>query len=362
MCSRPVDAPVSAEHGFNLYKRLLRPILFSIDEEQSHALSEYALRVPMVWKAMGAMSRSGDPALATTVAGVDLPSPIGLAAGFDKNCRVLRSLLDLGFGFVSGGTVTLAERTGNPRRRMVRLTDSAALLNSLGFPGEGLARVQPRLERLGKHRSSVFVSISGSIEDEIAECFRNISPLAAGIELNISSPNTVGLRVFHDAARLRTLVELLSSTRRTETPLLVKLPPWSNEPQERKTALSLAETAVDAGADGLVVANTMLVEDARLAVGRGGLSGAPLLENTERMTAEVAALLGKNASILSCGGISTPEDVWRMIAAGASGVQLYTAMVYEGPFLPARLNRGLLKLMDRAGINTISDISRPVPY
>ena len=345
-----------------MYKRLLRPMLFSMDEEQSHTLSEYALRVPLVWKILGAQSKFDDPALATILAGVKLPSPVGLAAGFDKNCRVLNSLIDLGFGFVSGGTVTLAERTGNPRTRMVRLPESAALLNSLGFPGEGLARIGPRLERLGAHRSRTFVSISGSIEDDIAECYRRIAPLVAGIELNISSPNTVGLRVFHDPARLRTLVELLRKSSPTLTPLLVKLPPWLNEPDERRTSLALSETAVSAGADGLVIANTVPVEDARLAVGKGGLSGAPLLENTVRMTAEVAALVGRNASVLSCGGISNAEDAWRMIAAGASGVQLYTAMVYEGPALPGRINRGLLALLDRAGINSVADISGPPPY
>ena len=333
-----------------------------MDEEQSHALSEYALRVPFVWKAFGQTSNSHHPALATTIAGINLPSPIGLAAGYDKNCRVLRSLIDLGFGFVCGGTVTLAERAGNPSPRIVRIPESNAVLNSLGFPGEGLERIRPRIARLGQHRTRAFVSISGSIEDEIAECYRQIAPLVAGIELNISSPNTVGLRVFHDPARLRSLIELLRKTQSRLTPLLVKLPPWSNEPDERRTALALAETAVNSGANGLVVANTVPVEDGRLAVGKGGLSGAPLLNNTERMTAEVAALLGKHASIVSCGGISTADDVWRMFAAGASAVQLYTAMIYEGPALPSRLNRGLLGLMDKVGIKSVTDISGPPPY
>ena len=345
-----------------MYKRLLRPLLFSMDEEQSHTFSEYALQVPLIWRILGAISQRGDPALATTIAGMSLPSPIGLAAGYDKNCRVLRSLIDLGFGFVSGGTVTLAERTGNPGRRLVRLPESAALLNSLGFPGEGLARISPRLERLGAYRSRTCVSISGSIEDDIAECYRRIAPLVAGIELNISSPNTVGLRVFHDPARLRMLVELLRNTGPRSKPLLVKLPPWSNENDERRSALALAETAVNAGADGLVIANTIPVEDGRLGVGKGGLSGAPLLDNTERMTAETAALVGRNASVLSCGGISDPEHVWRMFAAGASGVQLYTAMVYEGPALPGRLNRGLLKLMEIEGVRSVTDIAGPPPY
>lgn len=345
-----------------MYKRFLRPLLFSLDEEQSHALSEHALQVPLIWKALGAQARHGDPALNTTIAGIELPSPIGLAAGYDKNCRVLKSLIDLGFGFVCGGTITLAERAGNPPKRMVRLPESDAILNSLGFPGEGLARIKPRLAQLGRYRSQTFASISGSIEEQIAECYRTITPLVAGIELNISSPNTVGLRVFHDPARLRDLVELLRRSETRSTPLLVKLPPWTNEPDPRRTAMAIAETAVNAGADGLVIANTVPVEDGRLAVGKGGLSGAPLLNNTERMTAEVAALLGKHANIVSCGGISEPEHAWRMFAAGASAVQLYTGMVYQGPSLPGRLNRGLLTLMKTAGIKSLTDISGPPPY
>ena len=345
-----------------MYKRIVRPLIFSLDEESSHALSESALRVPYVWKSLGLSANVGDPRLQTEVAGLSLPSPIGIAAGYDKNCRVLKSLIDLGFGFVCGGTVTLAERSGNPRRRMVRLPGSEAIINSLGFPGDGLDRIKPRLARLGTRRTRAFASISGSIEEEIAECHRQLAPLVAAIELNISSPNTVGLRVFHDPARLRSLIEQLLKPRHATTPLLVKLPPWSNEPQERRTALDLAETAVDAGAAGLVVANTVPVEDPRLKVGKGGLSGAPLLQNTERMTAEVAARVGKQVSIISCGGISKPEHVWRMIAVGASAVQLYTAMVYEGPSLPAKLNRGLLKLMEAAGTRSLGEINGPPPF
>ena len=345
-----------------MYKRIVRPLIFSLDEEQSHALSELALRIPILWKLLGASAKIGEAALSVNVAGLTMPSPIGLAAGYDKNCRVLKSIIDLGFGFACGGTVTLAERSGNPPRRMIRLPDSEAIINSLGFPGEGLDRIKSRLTRLGTRSERIFISVSGSIEDEIVECHRQIAPLVAGIELNISSPNTAGLRVFHDPARLRSLIEQLLKSHSNTVPLLVKLPPWFNEPDERRTALALAETAVIAGAKGIVVANTIPVEDPRLKVGKGGLSGAPLLENTERMTAEVAALVGKHVSIVSCGGISKPEHVWRMLAAGASAVQLYTGMVYEGPALPSRLNRGLLELMEIAGARTIGDVNGPPPF
>ena len=268
-------------------------------------------------------------------------------------------MLKLGFGFVTGGTVTLSSRPGNPKPRVARITDQKALMNSLGFPGQGL---EAALKRLGKHRRQrdrILVSIAGTIEDEIVECLRRTQPLVAGIELNISSPNTAGLRIFHEPGRLRGLIEGLVADK--QVPLFVKLPPWPRDTDNRRDILKLAETAVDAGADGLVIANTHPIESRRLKVGRGGLSGAPLFEHTELMIADVQALVQGNAAIIACGGVSTAEQVWKLMASGASAVQLYTSFIYEGPGLPSRLNRRLAKLMSVAGIETVVDITGPPP-
>ena len=266
-------------------------------------------------------------------------------------------MLKLGFGFVTGGTVTLSSRPGNPKPRVARITDQKALMNSLGFPGQGL---EAALKRLGKHRRQrdrILVSIAGTIEDEIVECLRRTQPLVAGIELNISSPNTAGLRIFHEPGRLRGLIEGLVADK--QVPLFVKLPPWPRDTDNRRDILKLAETAVDAGADGLVIANTHPIESRRLKVGRGGLSGAPLFEHTELMIADVQALVQGNAAIIACGGVSTAEQVWKLMASGASAVQLYTSFIYEGPGLPSRLNHRLAKLMSVAGIETVPDITGP---
>ena len=268
-------------------------------------------------------------------------------------------MLKLGFGFVTGGTVTLSSRPGNPKPRVARITDQKALMNSLGFPGQGL---EAALKRLGKHRRQrdrILVSIAGAIEDEIIECLRRTQPLVAGIELNISSPNTAGLRIFQEPGRLRGLIEGLVADK--QVPLFVKLPPWPRDTDNRRDILKLAETAVDAGADGLVIANTHPIESHRLKVGRGGLSGAPLFEHTELMIADVQALVQGNAAIIACGGVSTAEQVWKLMASGASAVQLYTSFIYEGPGLPSRLNHRLVKLMSVAGIETVADITGPPP-
>ena len=300
------------------------------------------------WNAFRPFNGARNSRLATDLAGISLPTPIGLAAGYDKDCRVLGSVLKLGFGFVTGGTVTLSSRPGNPKPRVARITEQKALMNSLGFPGQGL---EAALKRLGKHRRQrdrILVSIAGTIEDEIVECLRRTQPLVAGIELNISSPNTAGLRIFHEPGRLRGLIEGLVADK--QVPLFVKLPPWPRDTDNRRDILKLAETAVDAGADGLVIANT-----------HPGLSGAPLFEHTELMIADVQALVQGNAAIIACGGVSTAEQVWKLMASGASAVQLYTSFIYEGPGLPSRLNRRLAKLMSVAGIETVADITGPPP-
>ncbi len=344
-----------------MYKHFIRPMLFTIDAERVHLVAEQALRIPMVWQVIGAQSKIGDGRLRIKLPGLSLPSPVGIAAGFDKNCINLPSLLELGFGFATGGTVTLSERPGNSKPRMMRVPERKALINSLGFPNHGLHRVSRRIKYMGDNRNRIFVSISGTIEDEIVHCYQELSPRVAGIEINISSPNTAGLRVFHDPARLRRLIESIRINISHNGLLLVKLPPWTTEKNARKLALALAETAVSAGADGVVVANTIPIEDSRLAAGKGGMSGAPLLENTVRMTAEISALLGKKAVVIACGGVSSAEDVWRLIASGATATQLYTALVYEGPGLAGAINRSLLKMMEEAGVDRIRDISGPPP-
>jgi dihydroorotate dehydrogenase len=315
--------------------------------------------VPGIWNALRLSNGAGSELLKTDLAGIELPTPVGLAAGFDKDCKVLGSVLNLGFGFTTGGTVTLASRPGNPKPRMVRLPEQKAVMNSMGFPGQGLEPAIKRLKKSQKYKSRVLVSIAGTIEDEIFECLRRTQSLVSGIELNISSPNTAGLKIFHEPARLRSLIEGLVSEK--QVPLFVKLPPWPRDDENRREILKLAATAVDAGVDGLVVANTHPIESSRLQVGRGGLSGAPLFEHTELMIADIQAQVQGQAAIIACGGVSTAEQVWKLLATGASAVQLYTSFIYEGPGLPARINKRLAKLMTAAGITNVSEISGAPP-
>ena len=333
-------------------------MLFILPPERASKAGEFVLRLRAVWGVARQFNGVDDPRLRITLAGLELPTPVGAAAGIDKDCMFPGSLLDLGFGFVTGGTVTLASRPGNPKPRLLREPARRALINAMGFPGQGLGAAESRLRRYQGLRNRLFVSVSGTIEEEIIECHRRLQPLASAVELNISSPNTAGLRIFHEPGRLRGLIEAI--VRAKTAPLFVKLPPWTREADSRRSALLLAETAVSAGADGLIVANTHPVEHPRLAVGRGGLSGAPVFEHTVRMVAEARAAVPR-AAIIGCGGVGSARDVWELMGVGANAVQLYTALIYEGPALPARINRGLLALMDRAEVKSAAEISGPPP-
>ena len=212
--------------GLRIYARLVRPLLFRLPPERAQRLAETLLSARPLWRALAGLD---DARLHTEVAGIRLPNPIGLAAGYDKDCLMLGRLAGLGFGYMVGGTVTAQPRPGNPRPRIVRNPHEGSLVNSLGFPSRGVEEVAGSLERSGGVGVPVLGSISGLTVDEFIVCHRKLSPLSAGIELNISSPNTQGIRVFQEPDRLR---ELLTALRPEKTgPLFLKLPPYFDDNQ-----------------------------------------------------------------------------------------------------------------------------------
>jgi len=332
-----------------LYTAIARPLLFRFQPEMAHRFGDYALRVSPLWSVLRPILSTRDARLEVTVAGIKFPNPVGVAAGLDKDCRFLPGLLDIGFGFATGGTVTKDPRPGNARPRVIREPGQHALLNALGFPGEGLDAAESRLKKLSEEqRARVFVSISGTEVEDIAECHLRLQPLVAGVEVNVSSPNTAGLRTFHEPDNLSALVSTLVEQR--DRPIFVKLPPWRDD-EERAEMMLMARTSLEAGADGLVIANTHPTEDERLAVGRGGFSGAPIFDDTLRMVTDVREELGNEFTLIACGGVGSAEHVWRLIEAGASAVQLYTSFIYEGPGLPGQINRDLVKQIDVEGVS-----------
>ena len=268
---------------------------------------------------------------------------------FDKDCRRLPSLAALGFGYVVCGTVTLAPRSGNPKPRMVRLTSEESLLNAMGFPSKGLEDAAANIESARSQMSDtpLVASISGTKTNQIVRCHRRLDRLADAIEVNISSPNTAGLRTFHNEGPLRGLLNAINESR--QGCLLIKLPPYSApDPaqQERDHMATLVEACLEAGVDGLTVANSRPVSDSRLSTGSGGLSGRSIFPTTLTMLRDVRTEGGDRIAINACGGISSGSDAWEALQAGADTLQLYTGLLYEGPGLVKRINDELLARMD----------------
>jgi len=304
------------------------------------------LRRNSVSKAMSKFFSFEDEILHTELAGLKLKNPIGLAAGFDKNIQFLSSMEQLGFGYVTGGTITKEPRPGNPSPRLLRIKEDKTLINSMGFPGEGLQVAAKRLQNLPINPTAIrVVSVSGTTIEDIVACQTTIQTLCSAIEVNISSPNTAGLRIFQKNPQLVSLLEALN--RNKKVPIFVKLPPFNASLDKSITVETrdLIEACLKCEIDAITVANTIPVDDTRLAVGRGGLSGSKLFENTLAMINTIKKEYGDEISVNACGGISTGAQAFKLIQAGANSVQLYTSLVYEGPGLVKNIKTDLAKLL-----------------
>jgi dihydroorotate dehydrogenase len=328
-----------------------RRLFFVMEPETAHRLAQRLLALPLPWERIGAAPE--DPAVATSIAGVAIRNPIGLAAGFDKTCRRLDALGRLGFGYVVGGTVTRRARAGNPRPRMIRDPEEGALVNAMGLPNPGADAVARTLART-RRTAPRFISVADeAIQDALATVER-VEPYADGLELNASCPNVSWGRDRDTEAHLRALVARIRS--RSDKPLFVKLPPFATA-AEREAVLALARIAQETAATGVTCGNSRPVTDSRLAVGEGGLSGRPLWDGTPERVAEVVDATVGELIVNACGGVFTAADAAACLEAGASTVQIYTALVYEGPRVVGDLARGLPEQRSAADHRSARDIT-----
>ncbi len=330
--------------------RALRPLVFAAPPETAHRIAGTLLELPLPWRWIG--GALDDSVLRTELAGISLRNPIGLAAGFDKRCRVLHSLGKLGFGYLVGGTITSKPREGNPKPRIVRYPRRGAMVNSMGLPNPG---PEVAAANLGHHPGTApwFVSIADEDLEDVVRSFELLEPHADAMELNASCPNVSWGRDDDTEQHLRDLVQAL--TARTDKPLFVKLPPFASD-RERQAITALAVLAVESGAAGLTCSNTRPVLDRRQSVGTGGLSGRPLFEGTVAAVRAIREATGLAVPINACGGISTAAEALACLKAGATTVQLYTALVYEGPRLLRRLTAGLATALG-AGTTTTTTMT-----
>lgn len=333
----------------------LRPFAFALDAETAHRASIAALKT--------APRRSipqFEPILTTSVAGLGFPSPVGLAAGFDKNAEVVDAMLGLGFGFVEVGTVTPRPQAGNPRPRLFRLVEDQAVINRMGFNNKGQADALKRLRRRNRARGVVGVNIGANKDsaDRIADYVKGVEAMtsvADYLTVNISSPNTPGLRNLQAGGELDELLAAVQSARLVGgPPVFLKVAPDLETGDHER----IARAALDRGIDALIIANTTVSRPqlrSRYAGEQGGLSGAPLAPLALDQLRRFRSVVRSDLPLISAGGIASTDDVWERITAGASLVQLYSAMVYEGPGLALRIARGLAERAKREEFASIRE-------
>ncbi len=334
-----------------IYKNIIRPLLFNLNPETAHKLYELSVEyLPFIFLPL--KTRYGKkPVIKKNVSGINVPNKVGLAAGFDKNGKVFHSIGTFGFGYVIVGTVTLSATGGNAKPRFRRLAQYQALVNSMGFPNDGVDKVIQRLDsrRPKLKEVAVVVSISGITINEITECLKIAEPYCDAIELNLSSPNTKGIKVFHEKENFNELLQELNRLR--TKPLWVKLPSYGQIKVEglcgesyevsRGLVLDLAKFSIDFGVDALTVGNSRSVKDLKMATGFGGLSGKLLIEDTITMIKDVRKHVGSDIAINGCGGIFNAADAERVIKAGATTVQVYSGLIYEGPAVAKRISKSI---------------------
>jgi dihydroorotate dehydrogenase len=294
--------------------------------------------------------------------GLEFPNPVGLAAGFDKNAQVTEAMLSLGFGFVEAGTVTPRAQPGNPKPRVFRLVEDNAVINRLGFNNEGIAPAHRRLTAVQGRPGIRGINIGANKDatDRVADYvagLKELGALGSYVTINISSPNTPGLRGLQNKDELKTLLQAVTAARENlarRVPLLVKIAPDLDE----HACTDIAELALAQGIEGLIVSNTTIARPPSLrgahARETGGLSGAPLFEPSTEILRRMRRLTEGRLVLVGVGGISSGAHAYAKIRAGASLVQLYTALTYEGPALVDRIKRDLLTCLQRDGLPTIA--------
>ncbi|QGQ97423.1 quinone-dependent dihydroorotate dehydrogenase [Paenibacillus psychroresistens] len=355
------------------YRKLLRPLLFGLSAEKAHHLTIHGLS--LAEKIPGGISllrmlygMSKQKKLTIKLGGIEFPNPIGLAAGLDKNAVAVAGFSSIGFGFMEVGTITPKEQPGNPLPRLFRLPIDTAIINRMGFNNVGADQMAVNLKKAKPYIIPVAVNIGKNkvtanedAVDDYRACIRHLYAEGDFFVVNISSPNTPGLRSLQHGEELRILLEAVKeemSIQRnrhggSNKPIWVKIAPDVSVEE-----LSyMIETIVQSGITGVIATNTTLNRDGLQHVNAteaGGLSGKPLTNRSTEIIRQIYKQTNGTLPIIGCGGVFTAEDAYDKIRAGASLVEVYTALIYEGPSLIKRLNKGLLQLLARDGYSHIS--------
>ncbi len=346
--------------------------MFSLDPEKAHNQTMSALKLAdrIGGKALlRSLYQLNDDRLASTVFGVDFPNPVGLAAGFDKNAEVYHSLACLGFGFVEIGTITPLAQAGNEKPRLFRLIEDQAVINRMGFNNAGAEEAEANLANYAQAGIPIGVNIGKNkvtpneeAATDYEKCLEVLYPYGHYFVINVSSPNTPNLRDLQEIESLRKLIQAIQRKKREleqlgamKKPILLKVAPDMSDEQMR----DVVHLAVSEGLSGIIATNTTLSREglvSRLHKEEvGGLSGMPLKERSTAWIKEMYEEIGEEIPIIGVGGIFTGDDAYEKIRAGASLIQVYTGMIYEGPSIVKSINKRLIELLERDGFNNIQE-------
>ena len=337
----------------------IRPLIFKLDPELAHDLAIKALKTNLIVRD----NKNNESTLKTKLFGKEIPNPIGIAAGFDKNAEVYNPLFKLGFGFVEVGTVTPLSQYGNPKPRVFRLEEDCALINRLGFNNDGAENVRSRIIKK-KPIGLLGVNIGpnwnaeNKIEDYLS-CLRKFHDIADYMTINISSPNTENLRDFHNNEELNNLLESIHSEReklKSNIPIAIKISPDINQ----KKVEEICRTILDYDIKAVIVSNTTDGNRDSLKnhkkFQKGGLSGKPLNEISNKLINNFYKILNNKIDIIGVGGVDSGETAYQKFIHGAKFVQLYTGMVFQGPKIVSKISDGLNNILKSNNIKKLSDI------
>lgn len=351
-----------------LYKKILKPLVFRMDPEKAHELTVNGMRLAgaapgasfLMSKVWGGFHHKE---LTVEAAGLSFPSPVGLAAGLDKNAGAVRAFSSIGFGFVEVGTVTPRPQLGNEKPRLFRLPSDGALINRMGFNNVGIAEMGRRLDRLKKHPVPIGVNIGKNKDtpNELAEqdyrkCLKALYPYGDFFVVNISSPNTPNLRSLQHGKELRRLITAVQDEIKMQggkKPVFIKIAPDLTDEE----LASIVDVLIEHKVSGIIATNTTIRRSGLThyyANQGGGLSGQPLRNRATNVIRSVYRRTQGSIPIIGCGGIFSAADAYEKIRAGASLVEIYTALIYEGPELLKRMQHGIYERMVKDGFTHIS--------
>jgi dihydroorotate dehydrogenase len=335
------------------YKRLVRPLLFRLNPETAHNLAGRVLRHPCLSSVFAGRGLSvQDRRLHVDLGRLKLSNPVGLGAGFDKNCEMVDSLQRLGFGYIAVGSVMCHARPGNPRPRMIRDLKGEGLFSCMGLPSKGLDYVAMRLKKRKQGNVPLIINFNAEDFAEYLRCTEVLHPLGDAIEISLFCPNRPADEGgFLDPGQARTLLEEVG--KRTGKPVFVKVPGYISE-DDRQKRLDLIDTLIDCQVEGITITPKTLVKHDALSVGQGTLTGRPAFGHMLKIVRDVFEMTKGKCPIKAAGGIFAGVDAFEAIAAGATTVEVVTGFGFEGWHIARNINQGLLRLLDKYGIENLS--------